>query len=171
MTDSRRWRKAHSVPEWDERTRLIASFIPEGTTSVLEFGAWTMELRKHLPDGCRYTPCDIVDRGPRTIVCDLNAETLPEFPSHDVAVFSGVLEYVYDVPRLLDALSNVVSTVIASYAVAEGARAHPEVRAENNWVNAYTRADLLHLFEAAGFSCVRFVGKWGTQPIVRGERW
>jgi hypothetical protein len=112
-----------------------------------------------------------VDRGPGTVLCDLNGPTLPDFGSHDVAVFGGVLEYVEDPGRLLALLSQSVSTVLASYAVAEGARALSEVREKNGWVNAYTRQDLFHLLEAAGFGCVRFVGKWGTQPIVRGDRW
>ena len=85
-------------------------------SSVLEFGAGRMVLKQSLPEGCRDTPSDIVDRGPRTIVCDLNARTLPDFPHHDVAVFSGVLEYVHDVPRVVALLARTVDTVVASYA-------------------------------------------------------
>ena len=87
-----RWEDARPDSTWAERTRILASYIPVGA-SVLEFGAWTMELKRHLPPLCTYTPSDLFYRGKGTIVCDLNGPELPVFPKHDVAVFGGVLEY------------------------------------------------------------------------------
>ena len=49
-------------------------------------------------------PSDMVDRGPGTIICDLNIRPLPDLGSgtYDVAVLLGVLEYLRDVPSFLD---------------------------------------------------------------------
>src|SRR5205814_2229019 len=118
-SDYRRWGDSRSLsPDWDSRTEQIARLIPPGAT-VLEFGAGRMTLRNYLPEGCQYTPCDLVDRGGGTIVCDLNARELPAFPPLDVAVFSGVLEYINDINYLISHISGSVSTIIASYAVHE----------------------------------------------------
>lgn len=149
----------------------MAALIEPDARSVIEFGAWTMALRERVPRGCMYTPSDVYDRGSGTFVCDLNAKTLPDFPPHDVAVFGGVLEYVEDLPRLLGKLSNAVTTILASYAPAEGRLANPAVRGENNWVNAYTTPQLLDLFSRAGFTYVKVVGNWGKQILIRAERW
>ena len=61
----------------------------------------------------------MVDRGDGTFACDLNGATLPEFSECDVAVFSGVLEYVNDAPRLIGHLEKTFSNVIASYSILE----------------------------------------------------
>ena len=76
----------------------IAKLIPAGS-NVIEFGAGRRQLEKFLPAGCTYTPSDLVDRGPGTIVCDLNRPPLPDLRHLrlKVAVFGGVLEYVADV--------------------------------------------------------------------------
>lgn len=148
--------------EWDERTRLIAAQIKPGT-SVLEFGAGRMILKQHLPEECLYTPSDLVDRGEGTLVCDLNGREIPAFPRHDVAVFSGVLEYINDLPRLVAHLAGSVNEVIASYAVLEH---NPRDRRANGWVNDFTSEQLLRIFAAAGFHpehCVR----WRNQMIYR----
>lgn len=167
-TDVKRWAKPRSVPEWGLRARMLAVLIEPGS-SVLEFGAFTLEFRDMLPSGCTYTPSDLVDRGPGTIVCDLNAEVLPAFPLHDVAVFGGVLEYVDDVERLLTHLSKSVRRVIASYAVAEGKQGDPDFRGEQGWVNAFTLDEFLEVMCRSGFTKATQMGMWGKQVIVIGE--
>ena len=83
---------------WDDRAAILASLVPRGS-SVLELGAGKGNLEKMLPEGCSYTPSDIHEvHGPRLLI-DLNAEQLPEFPEHDVAVLGGVLEYVEEIGR------------------------------------------------------------------------
>ncbi len=115
-SDTGRWSDPSNLNEsWDVRTAALAKFVPPGS-SVLEFGAGRRVLPRYLPAGCQYTPSDLVDRGPGTLVCDLNAAQLPLFPEHDVAVFSGVLEYVLDMDRLLDHLAPTCRIIVASYA-------------------------------------------------------
>jgi hypothetical protein len=162
-SDYRRWREADNLsPLWDARTQKIADMIPAGK-SVLEFGAGRMVLAKMLKQPSRYTPSDLVDRGPGTIVCDLNARPLPHLPKHDVAVFSGVLEYVNDVPSFLEHLAPSVIEVIASYAVLEK---NATGRRAGGWVNDYTAAQFLAVFEDAGFKPVESLD-WENQVIHR----
>jgi len=170
----RRWGNPSQLlsPDWEARTEGIAKLIPAGS-SVLEFGAARMTLRKFLPDGCKYTPTDLVDRGEGTIVCDLNARELPAFPPHDVAVFSGVLEYVNDVPRLVAHISHSIGTVISSYScvIQEQVRGKPARRA-SGWVNDYTSEEFEGIFLRSGFHCDH-VENWSkecNQRIYRFTR-
>jgi hypothetical protein len=167
-SDYRRWGDPRSLsPDWDLRTQQIARLIPQGA-SVLEFGAGRMTLRAHLPDGCKYTPSDLIDRGSGTIVCDLNARELPAFPAHDVAVFSGVLEYINDIDYLLNSIAQSVRVIIASYAVHEQVPGKLE-RRSHGWVNDYTSGEFEALFLRSGFRRDR-VESWRGQAIYRFVR-
>jgi hypothetical protein len=164
-SDYRRWKGCSGLSaDWDSRTEQIARLIPQ-RTSVLEFGAGRMVLRKFLPEGCTYTPSDLVDRGAGTLVCDLNARELPEFPPHDVAVFSGVLEYVNDVPHLVSHLSRRVGMIIASYAATDEHSVIKE-RRSSGWVNDYSSNGLQEVFSAAGFRLDQ-IATWRSQRIYR----
>lgn len=164
-SDQARWQaeKALSL-DWEPRIRQIASLVLPGS-SVLEFGAGRMTLSKYLPADCRYTPSDIVDRGPGSIVCDLNSPSLPVFPSHDVAVFSGVLEYVQDVPRLVAHLSPIVRVFILSYAILE-THANRLSRRASGWVNDYNSSSLEAIFKINGFH-PDHTEMWRSQKIYR----
>jgi hypothetical protein len=164
-SDVARWSSEGTLsPDWDGRTRLIASLIPAGS-SVLEFGAGRLVLRDYLPSGCRYTPSDLVDRGAGTIVCDLNAKVLPDFPRHDVAIFSGVLEYVNDVPRLVRHLSPRVNAFVLSYAVTD-TNASLVYRRADGWVNDFSASALVKVFADHGFRCDR-TESWRSQQVFR----
>jgi hypothetical protein len=164
----RRWGNSSSLsPDWDSRTEQIAGLIAPGA-SVLEFGAGRMALLDHLPEGCRYTPSDLVDRGNGTIVCDLNARELPPFPPHDVAVFSGVLEYINDLSYLIVHVSKFVGVIITSYADAEHVSS-TLVRRSQGWVNDYQSSQFEEIFARSGFRCDR-VEDWRNQKIYRFVR-
>lgn len=162
-SDFSRWSKPKSLsPLWDERTRQLAAMVTPGS-AVLEFGAGRRVLEQMLDRPARYTPSDLVDRGPGTIVCDLNARPLPQFGAHDVAVFSGVLEYVNDVPSLIQHLRSSVPTIVASYAVLEKNR---DERRAGGWVNDYTSDQFVALFDEQGFDCVES-SSWQSQELYR----
>jgi hypothetical protein len=139
----------------------------EPGSAVIEFGAGRLVLADLLPNGCTYTPSDIVDRGRGTIVCDLNASTLPNFGTHDVAVFSGVLEYVHDVPRLVAHLTKSVDVIITSYAATD--RGRRRNRRAMGWVNDYTDSEFTELFEAANFRKTD-TNAWNSQVIYKFQR-
>lgn len=164
-SDLGRWKNPESLSaKWDSRTARMGALVAAGD-SVLEFGAGRMVLRNHIPQSCSYTPSDIVDRGPGTVVCDLNGP-LPCFAPHDVAVFSGVLEYVNNVPRLIEHLAGAVNAVVASYAIVES---NQDDRRSHGWVNDFTSEQLLQIFARAGFSCDH-EETWNTQKIFRFVR-
>ena len=160
-SDFGRWGTTDGLsPDWDSRTQLIATMIPPGH-SVLEFGAGRMVLKECLHESSQYTPTDLVDRGHGTIICDLNGKTLPDFPRHHVAVFSGVLEYVIDIRRLVRHLLRSVDGIIASYAILE---LNPTKRRYYGWVNDYREGELVSIFEEEGFRMLR-QEKWAMQGI------
>jgi hypothetical protein len=166
--------------EWDERTRLIAGFVP-ALSWVLEFGCGRRVLETLLPGGCVYIPSDIVSRGPDTWVCDLNRRPLGKVPRNvDVAVFSGVLEYVFDLPAVLRWLSvSNVTTIVASYSCVRPAglsRVFDTMhRLRFGWVTSYSEEELLAAFDAAGYELDRreywrdqFVGRFvNARPCER----
>ena len=121
-----------------------------------------MALKNMLPASCTFTPSDLVDRGNGTFVLDLNRPNLPEFPPHHVTVFGGVLEYVYDVPRLISHLAQSTNVIVASYAVTELNRR----RRSHGWVNDFTSTQFISVFQRAGFSCDQ-MEKWRSQIICR----
>ena len=163
-----RWREKTSLRSaWDDRTQMIARMIPSGA-SVLEFGAGRRVLEKMLPPGCTYQPSDIVERGPDTLVCDLN-EGLPTLDGRfSVVVFSGVLEYVLEPAPLIRQLADHCETVIASYASLEECP-DPLTRRVNGWVNSYSQDDFTKLFENAGF-CLTDRQAWEAQTIYAFTR-
>ena len=158
-----RWKNEDSLKSsWDVRTKLIARLI-EPNQSVLEFGSGRQVLKDHLPEGCTYTPTDIVDRAGGNIVCDLNGPELVKFEKHNVAVFGGVLEYINDVPRLIAHVSDC-DMIIASYAKApdEANRS----RAFEGWVNDYSHAELIKIFRKYGYEC-KLLTTWKFQSIYK----
>jgi hypothetical protein len=162
-SDYHRWRDRQNLLScWDPRTQRIAQLVDSGK-SVLEFGAGKCLLRDLLPSSCSYTPSDLVARDESMFVCDLNSAALPDFGSHDVAVFSGVLEYINDIPRLVVHLSGHVNTIVTSYAAVDTNSGN---RRAQGWVNDYSVAQLLTLFSNAGFRC-DYMETWDSQFIFR----
>jgi hypothetical protein len=118
-------------------------------------------------------PSDIVERGPDTVVCDLNASRLPDLRhlGVQVAAFSGVLEYVADVGAVARWLPGLgVHTCIASYdpwppglslvgSFRESAR-----RLQNGYMSALTEESLLRCFADAGMRCVD-ARRWTRQGV------
>jgi hypothetical protein len=173
--DYKRWSSTQGLEEWwEERTRVIASLVPPGSR-VIEFGAGRRQLEKHLSAGCSYIPSDLVDRGPGTIVCDLNKRPLPDLgdirPS--VAVFGGVLEYILDVTSLAAWLESTgVATCIVSF---DAFPSHLDIRGRARerlrrryfgYMNNMTEQMLLDAFQAARLKCVE-KRTWTTQGIYR----
>ncbi|AKS36391.1 hypothetical protein AFA91_16840 [Mycolicibacterium goodii] len=171
-TDYRRWAEPRNIyASWESRSRRAAELIPNGSR-VIEFGAAKRVLERHLDPSCTYVPSDIVDRGPGTIVADLNDRPLPDFEpgTYDVAVFMGVLEYIEELPTLVDWLAERFPTCVASYACAP-ANAHAlraarekVMRLQHGWMNSYTDGELRSLFTDRGYVC-RHEESWENQRM------
>jgi polysaccharide pyruvyl transferase WcaK-like protein len=163
--DLKRWSdESQLLSDWEPRTEMIFSLIPKGA-SVLDCGAGKMILKKYLEKDQKYTPLDLVDRGNGTIICDLNAKELPLLPKHDVAVFSGVLEYIYDIPHLIRCLHKSVNMVVASYGPTDGISDKLK-RIQNGWVNHFSTKEFIGFFEQEGFQC-EITNTWQTQILCR----
>ena len=158
-TDRRRWADPCNLyASWESRNKQVAALVPSNSR-VIEFGAGKRILERYLDPSCTYVPSDIIDRGPGTIVCDLNQRPLPDLgPNvYDVAVFSGVLEYVRDVPSMLDWLTKYVPVCVLTYAPARANGHSPRDlldrigRLRHGWMNNYREEELRSLFRERGF--------------------
>jgi hypothetical protein len=171
ISDVSRWSDINNLsPEWDERTIIMARLVPENS-NVLEFGAGRLVLQDHIPASCRYTPSDLCDRGQGTIICDLNKRPLPDFIGHDVLVFSGVLEYIHDVPSLIENFSGNCKIIIASYVCATGKSVFSILRRRRaSWVNDYSSVELKGIFCSYGFICSKEIVYNNNQIIYAFEK-
>jgi len=166
LTDSRnrrRWSRQDALlSEWDTRTELISTFIPDNS-SVIEFGAGRMVLRGLLKANTTYQPSDIVSRGEGTLIYDLNSDDvrLPREYTH--AVLSGVLEYVRDIRSFVVNVYPYVEIIIASYTSIEELK-DPIIRKRNGWVSHLSRSDFLKIFSECGFE-VDSATVWRDQDI------
>lgn len=168
--DRGRWRQdARLHPEWETRCAALARWIPPGS-SVLDLGAGRMALRRYLPPGCVYVPVDYLPRSVTTLVCDLNAKRPASLPRSDVVVASGILEYVLDIPRLLNAIAGASPLLLASYAVrdAPGQETWFE-RRRSGWVNDLDGPTLETLLAATGFA-ISERSEWGSQLLFKARK-
>ncbi len=171
-SDLDRWSDAANLKKsWGARTEQMAQYVPP-QARVIEFGAGKQLLKPLLQDGQQYTPSDLVDRGPGTIVCDLNGKDLPRFPDQDVAFLAGVLEYINDLPKLAAHLHLDFQRVVTSYVVADVPKqADVTYRRSHGWVNELRADELIAIFQAAGYA-LEHQDQWKTQGIfvfVRAE--
>jgi hypothetical protein len=171
-SDYRRWTNFGSLEVWwDSRTEVLAELVPPGSR-VIEFGAGRRQLERYLDPQCTYVPSDLIDRGPGTILCDLNRRPFPDLPvpRMDVAVFGGVLEYIVDVPALVQWLARSVPMCVASYAcTAEGPRLLDRIaqrigRTRHGYMNHFTEDQIVAIFGEFGFDC-RVRRTWQSQRL------
>ncbi len=146
-----RWSNAESLDDqWDERTALMAGMVAPNST-ILEFGAGKEHLRKFLPQGCIYQPSDIVVRSPETLICDLNKSFPALEQKVDYIVFSGVLEYVYDVQRVMHLVRPNCNACLVSYASTDALECMT-TRMRSGWVNHLSRATFEEILSQANFT-------------------
>lgn len=138
-------------PVWDGRNKIIAGFIPDGST-VIDLGCGAQTLKNYLPDGCRYQPCDLVQSSPDVIVCDFNAGQFPRMQERfDCAVSSGVLEYIKDHERFLNEYCQIAGFVILSYNPVVSGSLKIQ-RMKSSWLNHFSRSELEIVFHKLGIA-------------------
>ena len=177
-TDYRRWSEGSSFEaSWEPRTRRAAELVPN-CSRVIEFGAGKRRLEQYLDRSCTYVPSDMVDRGPGTIVCDLNERPLPDLGAggYDVAVILGVLEYLRDVPEVLDWLAKQIQVCVVSYVCVENKRyslrrmRQTLSRLRAGWMNNYDEDHLRALFQERGFEQLSVESCIGNRLFVFSQR-
>jgi len=160
-TDLNRWQKDSQLyKDWDERTMILASYILPNAR-IIEFGSGNMIVKTNLNNYKSYIPTDIVPRFEETVVCDLNEGVIPEVKNCDTAVFSGVLEYVYDVDRVFTELGITIKQVVLSYCCADIVKLS---RDKNGWLSDYTKSDLEEIFIKQGFKIENYT-EWRNQSL------
>lgn len=164
-TNLMRWKRPDSLTGWThERTKLLAQFVPEGSR-VLEFGAGEMALKTFLPASCTYIPSDLIPRCSDTFVCDLNQPLPRECPIHDVAVFSGVFEYIKDIRAVMRWLHIHSNLVVCSYSPATSKTLCDRLfRRSRGWINDFTESQFCSAFKSEGFH-LENQGEWSDQSL------
>lgn len=165
-SDIERWKhnsELHS--NWNARTEILASFISENA-KVIEFGAGNMHM-KTIINPENYTPSDIVKRFDETIVCDLNQDIQINLKPYHTAVFSGVLEYVYNIDLVFAQLEkNKVNQIVMSYCCTDIISLS---RAKNGWLSSLSKNDLLQIFEKYSYQLEDYK-EWNNQSIFNLKR-
>jgi len=165
-SDVARWSEDSNFhSNWDDRTKDLAALVSDRQT-VIEYGSGPLGAQRFLPETCGYVGSDLVLRGTGSLAIDLNAKKIPFLPAADVALFSGVLEYVHDLPRLVERLASSVDEVVCSYAPTE---LNPGDREPHGWVNEYSTDALVDLFARVGFS-VDHQAEWKRQVLFKFVR-
>jgi hypothetical protein len=97
---------------WDARLKIIAKLIPPGS-SVLDVGAGDCALDRFIKSGS-YTP---VDKIPQRGSWEWDIETPWPYPrkSWDIAILSGVLEYVKSPYEAMLEVAKLAPRAIVSY--------------------------------------------------------
>lgn len=159
-TDYKRWADTRNLySDWEPRTKRAAELIPAGSR-VIEFGAGTEPSRSTSIRRAATPPRRISSIGPPgTLVCDLNERPLPNLgtDTYDVAVIMGVLEYLRDVPSVLDWLSAFVPRVVISYGCPDSndqfrrTKLGAVDRISRGWLNSYLEEDIRTLFRDRGY--------------------
>ena len=149
-------------PSWGERGEALARMVKPGET-VFEFGAGRSRVPGALPAECAYTGSDLVPLSDGILPYDLNDPVLMPISGHDVALLSGVLEYVHDLCRIANFFANNFRGVVCSYAALR-ARSCQEIerRRYSGWFTDVTEDDFTALFGAAGFTLTRR-GAWAAR--------
>jgi len=156
-----RWRRDQSLDvAWHERSMLMVRDIPAGSR-VVDVGAGSEVVRGLLPEDCHYVPVDLVPRSPDTVVCDLNRDALPDLTANWL-VGSGVIEYVFDVDRLLSWMASVAPRIVFSYELADDETRY--YRRSRSWVNDFTADQMRVLLSRHGLEVVG-TAQWKRQTI------
>lgn len=150
--DRRRWaRVAHSEPVWDVRNRRIAELVGQ-VTSVIDIGSGAQTLKRYLPEGTCYQPCDVVKSSDDVLLCNFNAGQYPAVTEvYDVAVCSGVVEYVRKVEPFVDTVVGYARRIILTYAPMDPGDNRLK-RLGRGWVNHLRQHELEALFDRLGLA-------------------
>ena len=120
-----------------------------------------MALKKFLPLSCSYTPSDLFKTSSDTIVCDLNNKISIDLNYYDTVVFSGVLEYVYNIENLFAQLAVSTPHVVLSYACSDISNA---ARLKKGWLSDYSQKDLERIFKKYQYDIMEYK-EWRKQSL------
>lgn len=165
-SDLQRWSCAESVAKsWGTlRYRLAAKYIPRGA-SVLDLGCGNQELARQLPPGTAYTPADIVQRTPDTVLIELNSGLWPD-GRWDCLCAIGVLEYLFDATDFFARSARLARRTIVTYhsSILPRDETTREARLESGWLSDFTPGELMAAATAAELIPVQ-ISMFGSSEI------
>ena len=168
-SETERWSNpSNHQQSWAARGLALAKLVKPGE-KVFEFGAGRSAVRAALPVGCAYTGSDLAPLAKETLFYDLNAASLEPIDGHDVALFSGVIEYLHDIEKISLFLGASFRAVLCSYAAYSGSSAEFEHRRYSGWFSDFTEQKFVSLFQAAGFSLSQR-DTWESQLLFRFDK-
>lgn len=160
-SDLVRWSNNEELfSDWDERTLLLGTFI-NPNANIIEFGAGNMILKTNLNNYKSYTPSDVIKRFEETLLCDLNQTLKLDMSKYDTAVFSGVLEYVYDIENVFKQLSTSINQIVLSYSCTDIVKLS---RDKNGWLSDYSRQELEMIFIKYNYKIENYI-EWRNQSL------
>lgn len=161
-SDVERWSQNNSLHEnWNERTELLASYLSD-TANIIEFGAGSMFMKTILKSNQLYMPSDLIKRYPNTLVCDLNKPLEFDLSLYDTVVFSGVLEYVYDIENVFEQIQKAaIKQVVLSYCCSDILKVSRE---KNGWLSDYTKSEMEAIFKKNNYRIADYQ-VWNKQSI------
>lgn len=139
QTDYDRWSNPDSIQKpWASRTILAARKI-EGAKSVVDIGCGGMHILKHLSEGCKYIPLDLVKRNSETLICDANNGIWPKV-SADAVLALGLLEYIYDFRKFVEVARNIAPILVFTYTFSPGDSApiEDQARLRMGWLSNFS---------------------------------
>ena len=151
------------LENWNERTCLTGRDGSADKAKVIEFGAGNMALKNYLPENCEYQGSDLFQRSPEMKVCDLNKGIDFNLDPYDTAVFSGVLEYVYDLDKVFEKLNLEINWIILSYACKDS---FSENRERFGWLSDYNKEELIKIFQKYHYEIIES-REWKKQSIFK----
>ena len=181
-THTNRWSLAESYNDnWKQRAIQLMDlftqheFFEGSTNQVVEYGCGAFAPFHTLfngKNGFEVAKYDIKAWDEQTSVMDLNGANI-SLPTTNISVFSGVLEYLNDVPAILRKAIEVSDYVLISYAFLPADVCLSDnkflksinIRAvTHGWRNHYTNKELVELVSAIGVISATDV--WGKSQSL-----
>lgn len=143
--DIKLWSKTEEFDAtWKTRIALMASYIDVPGT-VADFGCGMMWLEAYLGEDNYYLPIDYIQRDSRTIILDLNHDSIPSLNA-EIAFLSGILEYIEDLNHFLQQLIECeFQKILISYCTIESFNSIKR-RKKLNWVSHESIFIILSIF-------------------------
>jgi len=171
-----RWLRRNSYdPKWSERSKLLldlfvsAELEDHKSYRISEFGCGAnAPFHSICRNDARFTvdKFDITSWDEMTRVCDLNNRDFA-FSESDIGAFSGVLEYLNDVPDVLSRAIKAHQYLLVSYAFLPVSAKSSDSRyiegvrrrsVQHGWRNHYSTEDMTRILSEIGV--ISNVGMW-----------
>jgi len=169
-TNIDRWKEVNSYKNWNRRSDALMQLFmkfeynKQSKYQIIEYGCgpqapfYNSYNRHSQFEVIKY---DIKAWDDQTNIIDLNESEIT-LPNTNISVFSGVLEYLNDVPSILQKAIAVSDYVLITYNFVHADWLNNDVQfirrirhraIKNGWRNHYTNKDIVQLVSSMGILC------------------